>query len=133
MNLTWLVLGLYGLLGAVRFIWAMSRKASLRENQEAQSRIRSFSKPTLFIVCLFEVFLWPVELAIGAYIVWFRKPSARTAAVSMKASLHGMPKARSCYDCSDCGARFEGFPPTARADGRPLCVGCGLKHLRTRR
>jgi hypothetical protein len=37
-----------------------------------------------------------------------------------------MAEARSCYDCSDCGATYEGVPAGARADGRPLCVGCQI-------
>jgi glutaredoxin-related protein len=33
-------------------------------------------------------------------------------------------EARSFYDCSACGVRFEGFPTATNAEGRPLCVAC---------
>lgn len=42
-------------------------------------------------------------------------------------------KAESFYDCSECEERYEGIPPGARADGRPLCVRCKVAHLRTKR
>jgi ribosomal protein L37AE/L43A len=35
-----------------------------------------------------------------------------------------LDEARSFYDCSTCGTRFEGFPPATNAEGRPLCVVC---------
>lgn len=70
---TVLALGIYGLIGAGRFAWAMHRKAQHPMNQQSQDDIRSFSPPVFFVVLLFEIFLWPVELAISAYVLLSKK------------------------------------------------------------
>lgn len=68
----WFFAGIYGMLGILRFAWAMRRKASWEENRAAQEAVRSASPAILLVVCVFEAFLWPVELAIS-YLVWRRR------------------------------------------------------------
>ena len=65
--------GGYSLIGTWRFVWAMHRKAKHPINQNSQRLIKSFSPPVFFIVLLFEIFLWPVELAIAAYMLLRKK------------------------------------------------------------
>lgn len=74
--MSWIMfaLGIYVCIGVCRFAWAMHRKAEHPFNKESQNLIRGFSPPVFFVVLLFEIFFWPVELAISAYILWFNKP-----------------------------------------------------------
>lgn len=69
MNWTMFALGVYGLVGISRFAWAMNRKATWKRNQEAQEVVRNLRGVALVVVILFEIFLWPVELAICFYLL----------------------------------------------------------------
>ena len=77
MNWTWFALGIYGLIGISRFAWAMRRKATWDKNIWAQETIRNLSPVALLVTVLFEVFLWPVELAICFYLISMEKRKKR--------------------------------------------------------
>lgn len=79
MNWKWFILGIYGLIGFCRFLWAIRRKAKLTENVWAQHTIQNLSGIALFVTVLFETFLWPVELGIGFYLVIRERRKRRLA------------------------------------------------------
>lgn len=70
MNWKWFALGIYGLIGFCRFVWALRRKSSWDKNISAQVTIKNLSGIPLLVTILFETFFWPVELLIGFYLIW---------------------------------------------------------------
>lgn len=117
MNWTWFVLGVYGLIGISRFAWAMWRKATWDKNIWAQETIRNLHPIALFVTVLFEVFLWPVEIAICFYVLSNERRKK-------KESRHPYVTGRRPYKiCTNAGCTFR--PGTGNVHD-PSCPGYAL-------
>jgi hypothetical protein len=104
-----LVMAVWCLVGLLRFAWAFGRTnlhSSEADDIEAKKAIRSFSTSVLLMVCLFEMFCWPIELLIGLQRAWSHKRAAKASSEDINPSLIK----RLLRRCREAGCWRHGLP-----------------------